>query len=798
MPKKGEKCYVHLGRFGDLMILLPGWKEEFDRTGKKPIVLVAEEFASLFDGVSYIQPWVEPLMFCADARKAKAMAEAQFEKVIFPRWWDVGAPPALRNPNKAVKVEFNGKPILVDRDTCHQSSQWYAAEFSNVGIGSWPLVFDRRDLRREADLVKMAFKTSKPKLLINFKSVSSPFGAVPEVMAALNQFRDQFEFVDIGVIKAERIYDLLGLFDRAAILLTVDTSTLHLAAASQVPCAAITKDGWRGSIPKGNCVLSVTYETVLARIREITTLVSKHRAEKIEAKPNPIPKPATLCFLLNRETKATTSTSRKVGGLFHIYTDYNPRDADTVRRNNVAKSTWTRQGWNEIPIKDSDLPRLWEEGGKKFPYIGDMFDLASKGKQPDDILIYTNSDICLASNCASSIADAMLGTDAVYCLRRDFDRLTSAIPDATITTGANYCGSDLKAFRVSWWLKNRAAFPDMLVGIEAWDSCLRILMEETNPPGKTLVRDLIYHERHRSFWEATENRYTLKAQQHALKLASTFFITRGINPKTFGIPDTFCDKVEVIILGLANESVMFPKCIANLEKTLDKVGSWRAFVCASQRAKPILSLWAKRRPRMVFEVPEPDVSGVTRYQKMARLRNSVLTAWQASGVFTGAILFCDMDVLGFHSDAKSVLGLLRRDDWDVAATTGLKRVAHLGHDVNCPRLKINNAEYAYYDWLAFESRDGERVLWSSGNPQHWYSHESPPEHIRFSRRKMSTPAGLVNSAFGPICFYRPSAFFGLAYNEATNELEHTELHARMRSLGRDRIIVEPSIITLYD
>ena len=41
-----KTCYVQLGRFGDLMIMLPGWKHLYDTTGEKPNVIACAEFAT--------------------------------------------------------------------------------------------------------------------------------------------------------------------------------------------------------------------------------------------------------------------------------------------------------------------------------------------------------------------------------------------------------------------------------------------------------------------------------------------------------------------------------------------------------------------------------------------------------------------------------------------------------------------------------------------------------------------------------------------------------------------------------
>jgi hypothetical protein len=221
-----------------------------------------------------------------------------------------------------------------------------------------------------------------------------------------------------------------------------------------------------------------------------------------------------------------------------VYTSYAPGDPDTARRNRIAQATWPRQPWKEYPVADESLPRLWKENGRSFPYIRDVIDLACQLCKDEDIIIYTNADIMVRSDCCAVVAEALQSVDACYCFRRDFHhRVESPIPDADYAKGLDYAGSDLKAFRAIWWRAYRDDMPDMVLGAEAWDPVLRQLIDETNEGrGDTRIRDVICHERHGSYWENPKHRYKLKMQLHCLGLAKHFFLSRGINPRNFGIP----------------------------------------------------------------------------------------------------------------------------------------------------------------------------------------------------------------------------------------------------------------------
>jgi|SRR6185295_66960 len=222
--------------------------------------------------------------------------------------------------------------------------------------------------------------------------------------------------------------------------------------------------------------------------------------------------------------------------IYHCYTEYEPAGLDDQRRHAVARQTWSKQPWQERPVRDTDVPRLWNERGRRFPYVKDIFDVAAAGLRDEDILIYTNADNMVRSDCCTVVAELLQNVDACYCYRRDFHhQVMTPIPDRDYGKGLDYAGSDLLAFRVGWWKHFRMDMPDMIIATEAWDPVIRQLIDETND-GNVRLHDLICHERHASYWENPANRYRLKSQLHNLGLAKAFFMERGINPGKFGIP----------------------------------------------------------------------------------------------------------------------------------------------------------------------------------------------------------------------------------------------------------------------
>lgn len=222
--------------------------------------------------------------------------------------------------------------------------------------------------------------------------------------------------------------------------------------------------------------------------------------------------------------------------IHHCYSAYRPSDPETLRRHEIAQQTWKNLAWTEHPVTDGDVPRLFREEGRTLPFLRDVFDFAMRGLDPHDIMVHTNSDIHVRSDAPGTIALALQNTEAVYCYRRDFGRLDAPLQDQQYVQGKAYAGHDMSAFRVRWWQNHRMEMPDMILGTEAWDPCLRILIDHSNRGSDNSVSDLIGHERHDSYWERKENRYRLKAQLHNLNLARVFMRTHGVNPRTYGIP----------------------------------------------------------------------------------------------------------------------------------------------------------------------------------------------------------------------------------------------------------------------
>lgn len=278
LQPKTDTCWVHLGRHGDIMILLPALKYFYDKTGIKPIVMVCAEFLGTLECCSYVRPWpMDGFSWFGDVRLGKRIADYWYSNVIVPKWWDCPGlqPPQPKPDEPSTVLNHQGRRMVVAASEwdSYQYSQWRATGLGRQQMLDLPLVFDNRNAAREGFLLSHHMNSKKPVVLYNFSGVSNPMPHEPEVLRSLQPLRERIHLVDMRHIRADKVPDMLGLMDRALCSINGDTATLHLAAASTKPHIAIVANGGAGSIPKGNCILKLRHGEVAARVGEIKTAI---------------------------------------------------------------------------------------------------------------------------------------------------------------------------------------------------------------------------------------------------------------------------------------------------------------------------------------------------------------------------------------------------------------------------------------------------------------------------------------------------------------------------------------------
>lgn len=487
------RLYIQLGRIGDILNVLPLCLRDFDELHTKPILMIAEPYVDLLDGVTYVEPLVWEGEF-----EDVAGAHAAAEKV------------AEERGRAIVCTQIYGKTLFaIEQCSSFLRESW--SRVPNAPIwGTIPLVFDRRDLTREDGVRNQLLKrsTGKPYIVLALQGTSSPFAFHATLAAYLrNKLGKEFDFVDVTAFKAPRFYDLLSLLEGAFALVAVDSAVLHLAAAvPSLPVVAfITREPscWHGSAWRLQQVARFFYD----EMPEVSATVVDELRRARNARPPEI---------------------------IHAFTSPANPDQDTTRRLSVAQSSWSREamfypGWRRADFAEVEASRRnsTDVGDPRpVPFVKDVIEHAiSKATTDDAIIFYSNADVTFVPGLSGWILDRMRREGCAYTHRRDFVRLARAInSEAEAHRGEFYPGSDAFAFKVSWWRRHRDEFPDMLIGREQWDEVFRQLVKRHG--GRDLP-DAICHERHASFWEANGDN---AGNAYNRRLARRWFMRTGYGP----------------------------------------------------------------------------------------------------------------------------------------------------------------------------------------------------------------------------------------------------------------------------
>lgn len=269
----GDVCVVQLGRYGDLLNILPVVKYIHDHY-RKPTVMVARQFQELFDAVPYAHRYVFEGDF-SEVERAVELARVKFELVVCTQVWG--------RTWRVDRTWGQGKGGKGDGETGRQS-EWEGRQSASYNQESWRMAgFGNRWTDPELKLVLEVPGTitlqTRPTICVCLSSGhSSPFKEWPGVQEHLQrQYGGAYDIVDLAEMRCDRVYDLLKWIRNARLLITSDTATLHLAAACATPVVALVNDdAWLASEPRCRCVLRLPYRDALGRIEEIDRAIDRH------------------------------------------------------------------------------------------------------------------------------------------------------------------------------------------------------------------------------------------------------------------------------------------------------------------------------------------------------------------------------------------------------------------------------------------------------------------------------------------------------------------------------------------
>lgn len=237
--------YLQLGRTGDVLAIAPFLYNEYQETGIKPELIIAQEYASILEGTSYI----DALTWTGDWKDIKGASD----------WFGRSTPTQVVGPPSVVISQVYGKsPYKVD---CNAENfvkeMWRLAGKLYLWNSQPPLVFDQRDKEREQKLIDQ-FITDEGMVIVADGGISSPF-PYRKLLRELVSKRHPMLLLD--EVKAHRFYDILGLYEHPNVraIIATDSAPLHLAYAVNKPVHALVTDKpslWHGS---PNRVQHVTY-----------------------------------------------------------------------------------------------------------------------------------------------------------------------------------------------------------------------------------------------------------------------------------------------------------------------------------------------------------------------------------------------------------------------------------------------------------------------------------------------------------------------------------------------------------
>lgn len=205
-------------RSGDMLNLLPLIHADA-KEGKRVV----------FAGPETLRPWFDGIGYCA------------FEGLGLPLAGQVGATTqAAKLAETVVAPPYNAQPPITDS---WAKEMWLLLGKLPLWKQNLPIVFDRRDAKREAILLdRMLFK--KAVILLASEGRSSPFhsSSLLRVLVDL-KFGAAYNVIDLSEIDLPHPFDFLALYEKAHCLVTVDTMHLHLArACPELPVVALVND----------------------------------------------------------------------------------------------------------------------------------------------------------------------------------------------------------------------------------------------------------------------------------------------------------------------------------------------------------------------------------------------------------------------------------------------------------------------------------------------------------------------------------------------------------------------------
>lgn len=452
-----SRLFINLGGLGDICAFLPALMQE-----NKPKLMVLDKHAEVLEGCSYV------------------------ESVPF-----VGT---YGEHNRAVK---EAREITSDVRSCHPmpgsqnghvitsfvNEMWRHAGVYDRWNDQPPLVFDQRDKGREAALRTQVFgKHRKPPILVAVGGNTAPFKYRELLLALVNaHFKGERKVIDISDLRAERFYDLLGLYDHAHCLIASDSAPLHLAqACPTLPVIALTNDSpsyAHGSPWRANHVFYCRYSDWPFRSVEMLNAIGRAFASR----PQP---------------------------LVHVWNNYQAVDWNVFKPLPDALP---------VPIVPGMFGRDSHTGIKdsaRFPFLKDMLRAAAWCCKDDGLIVLSRPDIeCERGVLSENFVSDFISSHKPYWAHR------SIKDDAGNLT--YHPAADLFAFSKKFYMEHRRELPDLICGTDQWWS--KVMVQWLKRHGGVEIPFAITRK------EGKKTTVISARTAHNEKLAQQWFTANNIN-----------------------------------------------------------------------------------------------------------------------------------------------------------------------------------------------------------------------------------------------------------------------------
>lgn len=254
------RVLIALGKNGDVLSALPIAHHHFVTDKKKPVMIVSKEYAHLLDRVPFVEAEVYPGPW-TDLAGALKYAKRKYQKVSVLSTFGANYP--VEHRCSSFQLEAYERAGML--------KQWGRLKLDGLARGE-PVKFP------------------KSTILFADHSQSSPFLQKDDLFKLLKEQFPKHDILRLSEYRVPHLFDFLDWYEAAQALVTVETSHLHLSAATKTPVFALATDKpsrWNGSAWSKRFAFFCRYSEYDSRKVELIeaikdALAGKKRAEVVE------------------------------------------------------------------------------------------------------------------------------------------------------------------------------------------------------------------------------------------------------------------------------------------------------------------------------------------------------------------------------------------------------------------------------------------------------------------------------------------------------------------------------------